>query len=190
MRSLRLSRGAVMLLVALTSIAGVAPARGRDRGDESYPGLDVEYGTLRTPSGAQLRTIVTRPHVAATRLPAIQFVQWLSCDSVELAKEPRDGWSKMLRRLVTESQALVLRTEKSGVGDSQGPACSTLDYETELSHHRLAFEHLRARADVDPDRIVVFGASMGSTMAPLIAQGRHARAVATWGGGARTWYER
>jgi pimeloyl-ACP methyl ester carboxylesterase len=162
----------------------------REKPAESYAGLAVEYGSLRTPDGAELRTIVTRPEGAEGRLPAILFVQWLSCDTVELPAEPRDGWSRMLYRLITESRALLLRTEKSGVGDSRGPACASLDYETELAHHRLAFEQLRARADVDPERIIVFGASMGSTMAPLIARGQKVRGVATWGGGARTWLER
>jgi len=183
--------GALAFVSALLTPGGAAELpRGANRPNESYPGLEVEYGTLQTPTGAQLRTIVTHPEAAGKRLPAIQFVQWLSCDTVELPPEPRDGWSKMLRRLITESHALVLRTEKSGVGDSRGPDCGALDYETELAHHRFAFEQLRARADVDPQRIVVFGASMGSTMAPLIARHQPVRGVATWGGGARTWYER
>jgi pimeloyl-ACP methyl ester carboxylesterase len=96
----------------------------------------------------------------------------------------------MLSRLVTESKALVLRTEKAGVGDSQGGPCSALDYNSELEYHREALEKLAKRRDVDPERIVVFGASIGATFAPLVASKARVAGVAVWGGGARTWYER
>ncbi len=158
---------------------------------ESLPGVDTEYGVLNTSDGAKLRTLVTRPQGRNGRLPAVQFVQWLSCDSIEIAPNAHDGWSGMLHRLVTDSGALVLRTEKSGVGDSRGgPACSALDYETELAHHREAFRYLRARPDVDPEKIVIFGGSMGASYAPLVARNERLAGVIVWGGGARTWYER
>lgn len=179
-----------LTILATLSLLATPALVASDSQREAYADLDVEYGVLQTADGASLRTIITRPRNRPGRLPAILFVQWLSCDTIALAPTSRDGWSLMLRRLILESGALVWRTEKSGVGDSRGPACDTLDYETELAHHRAAFEKLRARADVDPDRIVIFGASMGSTMAPLIARGQKVCRVATWGGGARTWYER
>jgi dienelactone hydrolase len=81
------------------------------------------------------------------------------------------------------------RTEKAGVGDSEGD-CTKLDYDTELAHHRLALEAFKASPYVDPERIVVFGASMGANMAPLVARGHRVAGVMTWGGGARTWFER
>ena len=49
----------------------------------------------------------------------------------------------MLRRLITESNMLWQRTDKSGVGESQGTACARLDYETELAHHRAALRQLQ-----------------------------------------------
>jgi len=157
---------------------------------EVHTGLRVEYGELVPDNGVRLRTIVTRPESATGRLPAILYVQWLSCDTIELRADARDGWSQMLSRVIRESGALVWRTEKSGVGDSEGVPCASLDYETELAHHRAAFQALRARPDVDPARIVVFGASMGATMAPLVAAGHPVRGLVTWGGGARSWLER
>ena len=86
---------------------------------ESLPGVDTEYGVLNTSDGAKLRTLVTRPQGRNGRLPAVQFVQWLSCDSIEIAPGAQDGWSRMLRRLLTDSGALVLRSEKSGVGEDR-----------------------------------------------------------------------
>lgn len=156
---------------------------------ESHPGLTTSYETLTVRDGVRLQTIVSKPANAHGRLPAIQFVQWLSCDSVGIPANPRDGWSAMLRQIVRESNALVWRTEKRGVGASQGK-CDTMDYDRELADHREAFEHLKRRPDVDPRRIVIFGGSIGGTYAPLIAADQEVAGVITWGAGATTWAER
>ena len=174
---------------AAARVVGELP-RAPGRQLESLPGVDTEFGELLPGDGAPLRTIVTRPQHSSGRLPAVLYVQWLSCDTIELAPNSNDGWSVMLRRLITESGMLWQRTEKSGVGDSQGPACSQLDYATELAHHRAALRQMQLRPDVDPKRIVVYGASMGSTFAPLISAEEEVAAVIVWGGGAATWFER
>ncbi len=174
---------------AATRVVGNLP-RAENRPLEDLPGLDTEYGELLPGDGARLRTIVTRPQQSSGRLPAVLFVQWLSCDSIELRPNARDGWSVMLRRLMTESGMLWQRTDKSGVGDSQGTQCAQLDYDKELAHHRAALRQLKSRPDVDPRKIVVFGASMGSNYAPLVADGEDLAGVVVWGGGATTWFER
>jgi pimeloyl-ACP methyl ester carboxylesterase len=172
-----------------TTVVGDLP-RAAGRPVETLPDVDTELGVLRIGDDTRLRTIVTRPTGARGRMPAVQFVQWLSCDSIELQPDARDGWSAMLRALITRSGVLWQRVDKSGVGDSQGPACSELDYETELEQHRAALRRLLSRPDVDPKRVVVFGASMGSNFAPLLAADQPVAGVAVWGGGATTWFER
>jgi dienelactone hydrolase len=195
------SRWPLSLALALTTafLAVQSEAASRMTGDlpradnrplEALPGLDTDFGVLETEDGAQLRTIVTRPAGARGRLPAVLFVQWLSCNTIELDPNATDGWQVMMRRLIVESNVLWFRTEKAGVGDSRGPACAQLDYDTELAHHRAAFQALRARADVDPKRIVVYGASMGSNYAPLVAAGQDVAGVVVWGGGTTSWFER
>ncbi len=174
--------------LAESTLTGDLPRR-EGRPLEEIPGVDSRYGVLRAPDGRRLRTILTRPEGMTGRLPAILFVQWLSCDSIELPAKQQDGWSRMLRRLAQESGYVMMRTEKSGVGDSEGD-CATLDYDTELSHHRAALSALRRSNDVDPDRIVVFGASMGGNYAPLVAAGEKLAGVMIWGGGAKSWFER
>ena len=154
------------------------------------PGIDAEYGAVQTQAGARLRTIVTKPAGRAGRLPAVLFVPWLSCDSVDFSATSDDGWSLMLKQLITQSNMLWLRVDKSGVGDSTGVPCEKLDYETELSQYRAAYTALTERADVDAGHVVIFGGSMGATYAPLIAAGQKVAGVVVWGGGATTWFER
>jgi pimeloyl-ACP methyl ester carboxylesterase len=156
---------------------------------ETHPGITTSYETLTLRDGVRLQVIITKPANARGRLPAIQFVQWLSCDSVGISTDPRDGWSAMLRRVVRESNALVWRTEKRGVGASEGE-CGTMDYDRELADHRDAYEQLKRRPDVDPRRIVIFGGSIGGTYAPLIAADQDVAGVMVWGAGATTWAER
>jgi len=171
-----------------STLSGDLPRR-EARPLEEIAGLDSRYGVLRAPDGKRLRTILTRPAGTTGRLPAILFVQWLSCDSIELPAKQQDGWSRMLRRLAQESGYVMMRTEKPGVGDSEGD-CVTLDYDTELAYHRAALESLRRSDDVDPERIIVFGASMGGNFAPLVAAGEKLAGVMIWGGGAKSWFER
>ncbi|MFO1400132.1 MAG: alpha/beta hydrolase [Steroidobacteraceae bacterium] len=151
--------------------------------------VDTAFEELKVPQGYRLRFIKTRPHGARGRLPAVYFVQWLSCDSVEIGRS-EDGWTAMLKSLVRDSGMVVARTEKAGVGDSEGGPCSALDYDTELAHHRLALERLFSDPWIDPQRVIVFGASMGANFAPLVAADHPVKAVAVWGGGAQSWFER
>jgi pimeloyl-ACP methyl ester carboxylesterase len=183
-----LSWGGAMSMEPTVTATADLPRKG-GRPFETHPGLDTIPGILRTRDGTRLRTIVTRPRGTRQRLPAILFVQWLSCDSIELSESADDGWSRMLKRVARESGLVMMRTEKRGVGDSEG-ACSSLDYLTELADHRDALGQLARSEFVDPRRIVVFGASMGGNFAPLVAADQAVAGVITWGGGARTWFER
>jgi pimeloyl-ACP methyl ester carboxylesterase len=175
--------------VSGAQLVGDLPRQGKQPLLE-LPGIDAEYGVARTEAGARLRTIVTKPAGRAGRLPAVLFVPWLSCDSVDFSLTSSDGWSLMLRQLITQSNMLWLRVDKSGVGDSTGVPCNELDYETELSQYRAAYAALLERSDVDPGHVVIFGGSMGANYAPLIAAGHKVAGVLVWGGGATTWFER
>src|SRR5688500_13078950 len=49
------------------------------------PGLETEYGQIRTTEGFRLRSILTRPTGTTSRLPAILLTQWVSCGSLDFA---------------------------------------------------------------------------------------------------------
>lgn len=156
---------------------------------EDIPGVTSHYESLLTTDGLRLRTITTRPKEATGRLPAIYFVQWLSCDSIEYPLNPEDhGWQQMLQLLAARSGVMMMRTEKAGVGDSEGD-CADLDYDTDLEHHRQALDQLRASPLVDPARIVIFGASMGGNMAALLAAETSPAGLIIWGTAIKTWFE-
>jgi len=150
------------------------------------PGLETEYGQVRTSEGTRLRTILTRPVEATGRLAAIMLTQWVSCGSLDFGADRRNEL-----RLIAEGSGMVfVRVERSGTGDSEGAPCSRLDYDTEVRHYREAFDQIARHPWVDPDRIIIFGSSLGSTTAPLIAQGKKVAGIVVQGGGAVTYLER
>lgn len=182
-------------LIALSPAAAPEGAQARLVGDlprsagkplVELHGLETEYGMVRMSEGVRLRTIVTRPAGTNSRLPAILLAQWVSCGSLDV---PADRPS-LVRHLAQAAGMVFVRVERSGTGDSEGPACSALDYDTEVRHYREAFDQLARHPWIDPDRIVIFGNSLGSTTAPLIAAGKKVAGVAVQGGGAVTYLER
>lgn len=155
---------------------------------EQIDGLDSYYGVLETPDGARLRTIVTRPANTNGPLPAIFFVQWVSCDTVEFTAP--GAWIDVFKAVAQRSGMAMIRVERSASGDSEGPACHKLDLATELAHYRFAFERLTQSPHVDPDRVVVLGNSLGSMLVPMVAQGRQVAGAAITSGGGLSYYER
>ena len=180
----------VLMTVASAALAEVRLVGDLPRKDNkplvSLPGLDTEYGVVRTSDGARLRTILTRPEGATGRLPAVFLAQWVSCGSLDFSADRQNQL-----RMIAETPGIVLiRVERSGTGDSEGPACNALDYDTEVRHYREAFDQVARHPWIDPDRIVIYGNSLGSTTAPLIAQGKKVAGVAVQGGGGVTYLER
>jgi pimeloyl-ACP methyl ester carboxylesterase len=164
----------------------VAPAMPQER----IEGVRVEYTEVRRGGGAggpRARVIVSTP-LQPGRWPLVFFVPWLSCASVETPVGDGDGWARMLRDVGRDSGAVMVRVDKPGAGDSDGN-CSTSDLADDLDTYRAALKQALARPDVDPRRLVLFGGSIGASLAPLLAREFPARALIAAGGYAGTWGE-
>ena len=172
---------------AQTRLVGDLPRKDASRPLEALPGLETEYGLVTTSEGVRLRTIITRPAGASGKLPAIFHTQAVSCGGLEPLPADRPS---ALAGLARQSGMAFVRVERSGTGDSEGPDCSTLDYDTEVRHYREAFDQVARHPWIDGDRMVIYGSSLGSTTAPLVAQGRKIAAIFVQGGGAVTYLER
>lgn len=155
---------------------------------ETEDGVSFEYGSFTTSSGDHLRTIVSRPSKINGKLTAILFVQWLSCDHVEAQPTFMDGNVRLIHEL-SKAGYLVMRTDKPGVGDSQGTPCNEYGFNYELQIHKEALQELRKREDIDLNSIIIMGSSMGGTMAPMIAQGQNVKGLIVTGCYYKTWYE-
>ena len=185
----------IILSLLLASVASTGMAEARLVGDlprkankplTDLPGLQTEYGMVRTSEGTRLRTILTRPAETTGKLPAIMLAQWVSCGSTDFGPTSQSE----LKMIAERSGMVFIRVERSGDGDSEGKPCAELDYDSEVRHYREAFDQLVRHAWINPDKIFIFGSSLGSTTAPLIAQGKKVAGIAVQGGGAVTYLER
>jgi len=156
---------------------------------EQIAGVETAYTQVANPRGMQQRAILTRPQGTTGRLPAILFVPWLSCDSVEAPGTPRPGINQLLHRLAAESGWAMLRVDKPGVGDSEG-VCADTDLETEIAGSRAGLAFLREHPWVDPRRIVIMGQSFSGAFLPLVADGTPVAGYVFINSWARTWFER
>jgi pimeloyl-ACP methyl ester carboxylesterase len=156
---------------------------------ERFHNAQVIYGWAQDNQGERLRIFVTRPNGASGKVPAIFFVGWLSCDTMEYPNaDTNDGFGILLRRLIEQSGYATVRMDKPGVGESEGE-CPKTDFTTELSGYQLAFEQMFKYDFIDPENIFVIGLSNGGGTAPLIPRQHPVRgyiAASSWG---RTWYE-
>ena len=160
---------------------------------EDMPGMDSYYDAVAV-GGATLRTITAVPTGARGRVPALLFAQWVSCGSIEHRAD--SPWRRAAADFARSRGLAFVRVERSSDGDSEGPACHKLDYDTEVRHYIEAYDALLARHPrLDPSRVFILGSSLGSTTAPLIGQalqerGRRVLGIAVQGGGAVTYFER
>lgn len=155
---------------------------------ESYSSLSVDPVVITNNLNMRLRAFVTRPKRAKEKLPAILFVSWLSCGTIELT-DTTDGWVRMLRDVAEKSGCLLLRLEKPGVGDSNGTPCAETDLETELSGYSAALAYLKSRPDVDTSKIILFGGSLGGTLTARVGKGQPIKAYVSAVSVYKTWLE-
>ncbi len=175
-------RLAGMIFLAVSAAAQTAHPR------EHFDHATVIYDWVTNGRGEKLRTFVTRPN-ASGKMPAIFFVGWLSCDSMESPHPaPDDGFGILLRRLIDESGYATLRMDKPGVGDSQGN-CAQADFESEMTGWQAAFDSMTKYDFIDRDRVFVVGLSNGGGFSPLVPHGRPVRGFVSCSSWGRTWYE-
>src|SRR5262249_26230632 len=94
--------------------------RLKPRPMETSADADVLYDSVLA-EGARRRTIVTRPK-APGRYPAVLLVAGLGCESLDGDLNAKDGYGPVLSALA-KRDFVTMRVEKTGEGDSEGPAC-------------------------------------------------------------------
>lgn len=151
-----------------------------------------EYGTVTYGSvnfdGGQLRSILEVPH-GVKNPPVVLFLPGVGCGSLDYYYNPSATIKLLVESLVAEGIA-VCRVEKPGMGDSQGTKdCLEMDFDYEVAAFDAAVKELKKNADIDTDHIFLYGHSLGSISAPLIAAKNEVAGIIAWGGIASTWYE-
>ena len=175
----------LVVVVFLSLSVGAQTTRSR----EHFEHATVQYDWVTNGRGEKLRTFVTRPNNASGKVPAIFFVGWLSCDTMEYpSPSPDDGFGILLRHLIDESGYATVRMDKPGVGESQGD-CAKADFQSEMTGWQAAFDSMSKHDFVDLDRVFVIGLSNGGGFSPLTARDHSVRGFVSCSSWGRTWYE-
>jgi len=177
-RTLRIRRGRQTLTVDV-------PIRPRPY--ESAPDVDVRYDAV-TVDGTLRRTIVTAPKQAG-RHPALLYVNGIGCFSQE-SLDLSTNDAKLLYGL-TRAGFATMRLEKTGIGDSQGPACDSpkADFDAEVRGYTAALRALKSYDFVDAHSVFIVGISIGGVEAPLIAAQEAARGIVVINTVAKPFFE-
>jgi pimeloyl-ACP methyl ester carboxylesterase len=147
---------------------------------ETMPGVTFEYGSVTLPDGSRLRTIVSVPDRRQAPLAAVMLVPGGGCGSVDIPLAA-DFAQPGLMRTIAAHGYVTMRVEKSGIGDSQGPACDAIGYSQELDGYRAALSALRRHPSVDPGQVHLLGISLGGVFAPVLAREFPIRMIAVYG---------
>ena len=159
----------------------------KPRSYETSPYAEILYESVAV-RGALRRTIVSRPK-SAGRHPVMVLMGGLGCYSVD-NEDPSSGYG----RIVAEFQRrdfVTLRVEKTGQGDSEGPACNDASAtpQLEADGYVAGIRALKRRDFVDPERIFVLAHSLGPMIGSLaLPQVRVAGFIAVETVGT-SWYE-
>lgn len=192
---LRTVKGGARVLVEVRRDGGPArtvPLVPGPAGEERVPGSRVRYDSVTVPAGYRLRTIVTEPiespRAVGGRVPAVLYVQGIICQSIDVPGHP-DAVDTRIVHALAEAGFATMRVDKPGCGDSEGPPCGEIDFDTELEGYKAALRRLTELPGVDPQRVFVFGHSMGGVMAPYLAATAPVRGSMVYGTIVRTWFE-
>ncbi|MGA8574593.1 MAG: alpha/beta fold hydrolase, partial [Candidatus Cybelea sp.] len=164
----------------LSAVLAAAP-------DESDPGLVTRYGEIAVDDSLR-RTLLTMPQGLASPAPAVLLVGGIGCYSVDVAKSPQDAYLHLAHDLA-RAGFVTMRVEKSGVGDSQGPPCRSVDFDSEVRGYAAALAALQRDPLVNPARIYLLGHSIGTIVAPRLALQNRVAGVIVLEGVARDWPE-
>jgi uncharacterized protein len=155
---------------------------------ESSPDATILY-TAVTAGGARRRVIVTRPKEDG-RYPAVLLIGGLGCYSLDGQIALPNGYGPILVGLA-KNRYVTMRVEKSGEGDSEGPACtdpkSTADLEA--AGYIAGLRLLKSYDFVDPSRVFIFAHSLGPLVASMVVSQEPVRGFIAAETIGRSWFE-
>jgi alpha-beta hydrolase superfamily lysophospholipase len=154
---------------------------------ESDERVDTTYSAISV-GGSLRRTLVSMPKGATGRLPAVLLIGGIGCYSVDNPADHNDSYRKFAHDL-SEAGLIVMRVEKSGIGDSQGIPCLETDFNSETEMYAAGLAALEKTDHVDPDEVFLFGHSIGTLIAPRLAEKNSVAGIIVAEAAGINWFE-
>jgi alpha-beta hydrolase superfamily lysophospholipase len=155
--------------------------------DEHDPGVITSYESVAIDDSLR-RTLVTAPAGTHGKLPAVLLIGGIGCFSVDAASNPNDAYMRVTHD-ITRAGFVTMRLEKSGVGDSGGPACHDVDFAHESHSYAVALDALGKDPRVDPNHVYLLGHSIGTIIAPRLALTQRVAGIIVAEAVGRNWFE-
>lgn len=172
----------VMRSGARTRLRGVATGRPH----EVFAGGETRLGEVSFGGGALRDFMVTQR--GGPIGPVVFLLQGYTCASVETASADASHY-QLIQGLLARGIS-TYRIEKPATGDSRGGTpCSDIDFATELAAFRAGYAALIEKYGIPPNRIYLFGHSLGGIIAPLLAAEARPRGVAVYGTVFENWQD-
>jgi alpha-beta hydrolase superfamily lysophospholipase len=162
-------------------LRGTLKERPRQTSDEFV----VEYSQVVS-RGKRIRVITTRPK-GEGKFPTVFLIGGIGAYSVD-GNFNTIAYGNVMGPVANAGFATV-RIDKPGQGDSEGPAYSDLRFGDEQDAYLQAIRYAKKLPYIDPNRIAIFGQSMGGTFGPLIAAQEPVAGLAVHGTLAKSWVE-
>ncbi len=143
----------------------------------SEPGLDVIFDQVLS-QGKRIRVMITKPQ-GSGKFPVLFFIGGIGAYSVDGALSS-SFYGKVLGP-VSQAGYVTVRIDKPGQGDSEGPEYKSLGFGAEKDAYLQALRLTKTLEYVDPDRIAIFGHSMGGCFGPLVASEEPVKAIIVTG---------
>ena len=154
---------------------------------ESDPDVETIYSAIRVEDTLR-RTLTTVPRGSNRRFPAVLIIGGIGCYTIDNPNDPNDVY-RLLAHDLGRSGIVVMRLEKSGIGDSQGGPCFNTDFNSESLSYKIALQALRSDSHVDPEHVFLFGHSIGTVVGPQLAIETPVAGIIAADGVARNWFE-
>lgn len=162
-------------------LTGKATEKPRQKGDGS---LVVEYDQVLS-LGKRIRVIATHP-TGAGPFPTIFWIGGIGAYSLD-GEYPGISYGNIMGPL-SKNYAIV-RIDKPGQGDSEGPIYADLEFNTELDAYLQAVKLTKTLNFVNKNKIAIVGHSMGGVFGPLVAAQEKVAGLAVSGTIGKTWVE-
>ena len=166
------------------SLKGIA----KGRPFEDLGVSDVRYDAVQYDLG-KLRTIVHIPKGKKGKLPAVFYLQGYPCQSQEFSSTSQGP----VKRIIIDwlkAGYVVYRVQRPNIGDSKTTKdCRDIDFDEELAGNKAAYEALLKYDFVDKDNVFLFGHSLGSYVAPFMAETYQPKGIIVYGSVLRSWFE-
>lgn len=147
-------------------------------------GLEVVYDQVVS-LGKRIRVMATHPEGKGP-YPTIFMIGGIGAYSMD-ADYAAMPYGNILG--VLAKKYAIVRIDKPGMGDSEGPAYADLLFDVELDAYRQALKLTKTFDFVNKDKIAIFGHSMGGAFGPLVAAEEPVAGLVVSGTLGKTWLE-